>query len=1254
MEERGMAKRVHFPPLEEEEGEEEEDEEEEEEDEQQEEEVEFQEELDGEEERSISAESDGSRVSSAKSEEWQAATAEQHGLKSSRAASKADGALFKPAMVKLEDQMNNENLENLQKIFEEADEDGGGGLDIDEFRRAMIKAMVGKGEMPDDNQLAITFMKVDANCDGTVDWEEFCSYMLLETQLKDVMTSEDREMEFPNPAREIPSSHRDAITRITYLPKLSHGTDDPSDSNGGRYVSVSKEGTLHFWSMDLAHPQKTLSLGNEGKASKNVWITDCVVLPNAKKFALSSADREIAFYDCSANSFDKQLVICSLDYCVLTMDYWYCSAKLNEGTLLFGDSGGSVYCLKFSATTGSLIDLNIGQQIPSVSFRRVTLSELQQGKHSHIKLFQFKGLHEDWVRKVKYYPSLQSFISCATASNTSMYLGNVDRKKTNSVFRIRKGISSFDYCKEWNVIVTGGVDHYVRLWNPYVTAKATSTLKGHSSAVTHIIVNSDKGEIISAAQDKVIKIWDMRDLCCVQTIPARSLLPGPHLISSLYFSSKSNCIFVGTNQLSVIEGQREEPTEEKDISSHCKPICAAIYNDLFEQVVSACHDSVVCVWSLVTGEKVIQFSYAHGNSEITAMRFDQSKRRLITGARDGTVKIWNFNNGCCLSQLKAIDDQEITAILCYKQKIITVGWNRKVVIYRDCRDEEESEPRVWHNFHEDDILSAALYPTGLVATCGYDGVVKVWNIETGHVFCKLTDDDYNMERRPSVIPEAVKKEVSYSNAVITAVKQFREGCLMARFSDEEASKRQRSRPEIATGRSRLGSFPRKESGLFPRKDSSFPRKDSGYPRRDSNFSRKDSNFPRKDSSFPRKDSGFPRKDQEICQNKKSIQMDIDLPTEVEFEESYHDSSVDKVLFLERRENSLSTATLMTSGPHGTVRAWSVYGGGLLGYFTATQGKHDSVVSLTTDHENTILVTGDTAGFVKVWDISSYCFNPYQPKTLGMPPRKVHPANKGRTIDSNPPPLLVSFRAHLKSVVSLDFVDRFHLIITGSKDASVRLWTQTGRYIGAFGQRTLWDLEVAVKGPRRLPMDVQRIASAETLRKVANPGRKWKLARHIMRLTAMSSRGTRTIPQDQLQDTDELQEWNKTIANSLENVLGKFYKPKTRHRFLPPLPKLKFNQNQMIVYSSLQFKDLQAIVEPKTPAVLLNNATRYKSSSSLLPRIPKVGGYKTSSDSKNTTYYNTSVKQNRANNLVSQKNTSRKPHEGAMRRSSFKK
>ncbi|EDO38984.1 predicted protein [Nematostella vectensis] len=267
--------------------------------------------------------------------------------------------------IRLEDQMNNEHLEVLQRIFEEADEDGGGGLDYEEFRRAMIKTMSCK-EVPDDNQLAITFMKVDANCDGTVDWEEFCSYMLLENQLKDVMTSDEREMEFPHPAREIPSAHRDNIARITYFAKMSHGPDESGDNNVGRYVTVSREGVLHFWSMDL-NPIRTITVSNasEGKASKSVWITDCVVLPNAKKIAVSSADREIAFYDCSANSVEKQFVLSGLENCALCMDYWYDPRHPNQSILLFGDSGGKVSCIKFSAVNLGLFDLNIGQTIPS-------------------------------------------------------------------------------------------------------------------------------------------------------------------------------------------------------------------------------------------------------------------------------------------------------------------------------------------------------------------------------------------------------------------------------------------------------------------------------------------------------------------------------------------------------------------------------------------------------------------------------------------------------------------------------------------------------------------------------------------------------------------------------------------------------------------------------------------------------------------------------------------------------------------------
>ncbi|PFX29987.1 WD repeat-containing protein on Y chromosome [Stylophora pistillata] len=718
----------------------------------------------------------------------------------------------------------------------------------------------------------------------------------------------------------------------------------------------------------------------------------------------------------------------------------------------------------------------------------------------------------------------------------------------SSVFRIRKGITSFDYCKEWNVIVTGGLDHYVRLWNPYVTAKATSVLKGHSSAVTHILVNSDKGEIISAAQDK----------------------------------------------LSVIEGKKDEPSEEHTITSHSKPLCAAIYNDLFDQVVSACHESVVCVWSLETGEKIIQFSNAHGSSEITAMRFDPSKRRLITGGRDGTVRIWNFNNGCCLSKLQAVDNEE---------KIITVGWNRNVTIYKDCRNEdptEEEDPRVWPHFHDDDILSAAMYPTGLVATSSYDGLVKVWNIESGSVNCRLHACDYGLERTQSVIPAEVKRLVTHCNTVTETENRLKEEMSRNRsiYSDK---KNRRCTSMQSVGRLKNCSV---------------------------------------------------QKDRlENSQRRKSHLPDL---SPLRSHESYHDSSVDKVIFLEKRENSFTTATLITSGSNGSVRAWSICGGGLLGYFTAAQGNHDSVLSMSTNGDNSMLITGDTAGFIKLWDISCYCISSGDQKPATPQQRKLSLGNrrysqkssKAGGINTKPPPLVISFRAHLQPIVSLDFVDNRQLIITASKDASVRLWTQTGRYIGLFGQRVLWDIELATEGLQRLPPDIQRIASAETLRSLlSSPRPRWRLAMHVMRITAISRRGTQSTLQSSTDNTDWEDECGPSIGQSLKNILGKFYKPKIRHKPLPPLPKLKFNQDQMIVYSCLNFKDLQAVEEPKTPALLCSHNTRKKSSSGLLPRIAKTRGHRSNSDSKHTTYFRAPGKQTRAS-------TFRKPPE--ILRPSFKK
>ena len=57
------------------------------------------------------------------------------------------------------------------------------------------------GDQVTDEELDMIFMKVDTNCDGTVDWEEYLTYMLLECREKDSMNVQSLRLPFPRDVR---------------------------------------------------------------------------------------------------------------------------------------------------------------------------------------------------------------------------------------------------------------------------------------------------------------------------------------------------------------------------------------------------------------------------------------------------------------------------------------------------------------------------------------------------------------------------------------------------------------------------------------------------------------------------------------------------------------------------------------------------------------------------------------------------------------------------------------------------------------------------------------------------------------------------------------------------------------------------------------------------------------------------------------------------------------------------------------------
>ena len=124
----------------------------------------------------------------------------------------------------------------------------------------------------------------------------------------------------------------------TYSSKSGKGTDLSS----GRYISVSRDGIICFWTLTL-----TLGAVHRVEAppprTKDIWITDAVYIPSANYIGITTTARDIMFFEVGTNGlrFNKLSRINGLETCASRLYYWDGGVTGNS-VLLFGDCRGGV------------------------------------------------------------------------------------------------------------------------------------------------------------------------------------------------------------------------------------------------------------------------------------------------------------------------------------------------------------------------------------------------------------------------------------------------------------------------------------------------------------------------------------------------------------------------------------------------------------------------------------------------------------------------------------------------------------------------------------------------------------------------------------------------------------------------------------------------------------------------------------------------------------------------------------------------
>jgi WD40 repeat protein len=514
------------------------------------------------------------------------------------------------SFVNVQNIMNINHFEQLMVIFQShRNDDGTTGFDIDKFREVFGKVL---GDNVSFDQMTMLFMKIDANSDGTMDWDEFSTYMMTvngEEEEGHALIEERRKKSHNTP-------HRDMVVSISFVTKER------------KYLTVSRDGTICIWTLSLKLIRKVHA------SEFNIpdgWVLDAKFIQDANRLVLITDNRQMYFFDLF--SIRPRLVaqISQLEYNPMCVAYT-CEYDESTDLVMYGDDGGYVNILTLNRRF--LIENN-GDTGPTELITPTKLMRKDSMEKYSMSLYRRK-VHKEWVLKVMYYKEMNAFVSCSSEDQNSLVMGDLERKTIRSI-SIPKGVETFEFCKRPSFLVTAGRDKTIRLWNPYVLSKPASSLVGHNAAIINLAVNNEESIIFSLCEDKTIRLWNARTLNCIQTLVDKVPHRPENLLTALHYDYHNRQLMTASSKIQIwplFPNMKQAMARNTEI-----PIVAALFNSNFNQVVSGFQNGSIRLWDPVFGDKIFEFHRSHDQLELTAMCFDISGRRLITASRDKVIKV---------------------------------------------------------------------------------------------------------------------------------------------------------------------------------------------------------------------------------------------------------------------------------------------------------------------------------------------------------------------------------------------------------------------------------------------------------------------------------------------------------------------------------------------------------------------------------------------------------------------------------------
>lgn len=234
--------------------------------------------------------------------------------------------------------------------------------------------------------------------------------------------------------------------------------------------------------------------------------------------------------------------------------------------------------------------------------------------------------------------------------------------------------------------------------------------QGHQGLVKELMFTKDGKQLVSASQDKTVRVWDVATGRLLRTI--RGQISGSHggKIFAAALSPDNRWLALGgwldktvgydlkrLASIRIIDFQSGEIV--RSLKGHESVIDGLTFGADSRTLISGSSDDTAIIWDVKTGQIL---SHLKGHTDaIYAVDISPDGWRAATGADDDTIRLWNIRSGGLIAELTG---------------------------------------------HTDDIPDATFTPDGrYLLTGSFDKSIRLWDAEDGRFIKVLATQDHRVE-----------------------------------------------------------------------------------------------------------------------------------------------------------------------------------------------------------------------------------------------------------------------------------------------------------------------------------------------------------------------------------------------------------------------------------------------------------------------------------------------------------------------------